>query len=41
MKFFTKFRNISIGIGNISIEFGNISIGFEILSIKMVKMAII
>ena len=34
MKFFTKFRNISIGIGNISI-------GFEIISIGMVKMAII
>ena len=34
MKFFIKFRNISIGIGNISIEFGN-------MSMRMVKMPII
>ena len=34
MKFFMKFRNISIGIGNISIEIGN-------MSMRMVKMPII
>ena len=34
MKFFMKFRNISIEIGNTSIEFGN-------TSMRMVKMPII
>ena len=34
MKFFMKFRNISIGIGNMSVEFGN-------MSMRMVKMPII
>ena len=34
MKFFIKFRNISIGIGNISIEIGN-------MSMRMVKIPII
>ena len=34
MKFFMKFRNISIEIGNMSIEFGN-------TSMRMVKMPII
>ena len=33
MKFFIKFRNISIGFGNISIEFGN-------MSMRMVKIPI-
>ena len=33
MKFFMKFRNISIEIGNISIEIGN-------TSMRMVKMPI-
>ena len=34
MKFFIKFRNISIEFGNISIEFGN-------MSMRMVKIPII
>ena len=34
MKFFTKFRNISIEFGNISIEIGN-------MSMRMVKIPII
>lgn len=33
MKFFIKFRNISIEFGNISIEFGN-------MSMRMVKIPI-